>query len=152
MWLFKLFFLNSANLICQGKDISKYFRESLGIRDNKSTVLRVNNDCLVFYIPFNMNQVLLRQWKDEWNGSVQIVVPYSHELNSVRPEPGTSWLEVGSANHSATQTLPLGNLCRSNLWSIHKINILFLHQNTQFLPWENVSSGNMTQISLLKQS
>ena len=30
------FFLNSANLICQGTDISKYFRQSLGIRDNKS--------------------------------------------------------------------------------------------------------------------
>ena len=36
MWLFKLFFLNSANLICRGTDISKYFRESLGIRDNES--------------------------------------------------------------------------------------------------------------------
>ena len=30
------FFLNSANLIYRGMDISKYFRESLGIRDNKS--------------------------------------------------------------------------------------------------------------------
>ena len=30
------FFLNSANLICRGTDISKYFRESLGIRDNVS--------------------------------------------------------------------------------------------------------------------
>ena len=30
------FFLNSANLICRGTDISKYFIESLGIRDNKS--------------------------------------------------------------------------------------------------------------------
>ena len=30
------FFLNSANLICRGMDISKYFRESLGIRDNES--------------------------------------------------------------------------------------------------------------------
>ena len=29
------FFLNSANLICRGTDISKYFRESLGIRDNE---------------------------------------------------------------------------------------------------------------------
>ena len=29
-------FLNSVNLICQGTDISKYFRESLGIRDNES--------------------------------------------------------------------------------------------------------------------
>ena len=30
------FFLNSANLICQNTDISKYFRESLGLRDNES--------------------------------------------------------------------------------------------------------------------
>ena len=30
------FFLNSANLICRGTDISKYFRGSLGIRDNES--------------------------------------------------------------------------------------------------------------------
>ena len=29
-------FLNSANLICRSTDISKYFRESLGIRDNDS--------------------------------------------------------------------------------------------------------------------
>ena len=40
MWLFDLsFFLNSANLICRNMDISKYFRESLGLRDNESTVL-----------------------------------------------------------------------------------------------------------------
>ena len=32
----KYFFLNSATLICRGTDISKYFRESLGIRDNES--------------------------------------------------------------------------------------------------------------------
>ena len=30
------FFLNSANLICRGMDISKYFRESIEIRDNES--------------------------------------------------------------------------------------------------------------------
>ena len=30
------FFLNSANLICRGTDISKYFGESHGIRDNES--------------------------------------------------------------------------------------------------------------------
>ena len=28
MWLCELFFLNSANLICRGTEISKYFRES----------------------------------------------------------------------------------------------------------------------------
>ena len=33
-----IFFLNSANLICRTTDISKYFRESLGVRDNESTV------------------------------------------------------------------------------------------------------------------
>ena len=37
MWLFELFFfLKSANLICQDTDISKHFRESLGLRDNES--------------------------------------------------------------------------------------------------------------------
>ena len=36
MWLIKLVFLNSANLICRSTDISNYFRESLGIRDNES--------------------------------------------------------------------------------------------------------------------
>ena len=30
------FFLNSVNLICRSTDISKYFRESLGLRDNES--------------------------------------------------------------------------------------------------------------------
>ena len=30
------FILNSANVICQSTDISKYFRESLGLRDNES--------------------------------------------------------------------------------------------------------------------
>ena len=30
------FFLNSTNLICRSTDISKYFRESLGIRHNES--------------------------------------------------------------------------------------------------------------------
>ena len=29
------FFLSSANLICRGTDISKYFRESLGLLDNE---------------------------------------------------------------------------------------------------------------------
>ena len=36
------FFLNSANLICRGTDISKYFRESLGIRDTESTGIQHN--------------------------------------------------------------------------------------------------------------
>ena len=36
MWLFDLFFLNSANLICRDTDITKYFRESLALLDNES--------------------------------------------------------------------------------------------------------------------
>ena len=34
MWLFGLFF--SAVLICRGTDISKYVRESLGLRNNEN--------------------------------------------------------------------------------------------------------------------
>ena len=30
------FFVSSANLICRSSDISKYFREDLGLRDNES--------------------------------------------------------------------------------------------------------------------
>ena len=40
------FFLNSANLICRGTDISKYFRESLGIRDNENRLQRGSNPVL----------------------------------------------------------------------------------------------------------
>ena len=36
MWLIDLFFLKSTDLICGGTGISKYFRESLGLRDNES--------------------------------------------------------------------------------------------------------------------
>ena len=42
-----IFFFNSANLICQGTDISKYFRESLGIRDIESQL---------YFICFAVNQ------------------------------------------------------------------------------------------------
>ena len=39
-WSFDLFFpVNSANMICRGTDISKYFRESLGLRDNDSRLI-----------------------------------------------------------------------------------------------------------------
>ena len=40
-------FLNSANLICRGTDISKYFRESLGIRDNEIRLYLEVVSCLV---------------------------------------------------------------------------------------------------------
>ena len=36
-----IYFLNSTNLICRGTDISKYFRESLGLRDNESRLYLV---------------------------------------------------------------------------------------------------------------
>ena len=38
MWLnvVNYFFIISANLICRGTDISKYFREAIRIRDNES--------------------------------------------------------------------------------------------------------------------
>ena len=42
------FFLNSANLICRGTDISKYFREFLGIRDTESRLYMYI--CIYIYI------------------------------------------------------------------------------------------------------
>ena len=44
------FFLNSANLICRGTDISKYFRGSLGLRDNGSQLyfpVKVQSDAKI---------------------------------------------------------------------------------------------------------
>ena len=40
-----IFFLKSANLICRDTDISKYFRESLGLRDNESRLYIVMPHC-----------------------------------------------------------------------------------------------------------
>ena len=44
------FFLNSANLIYRDTDISKYFRESIGLRDNESRP---------YFTPINIQQVPL---------------------------------------------------------------------------------------------
>ena len=42
---------NSANLICRSTDISKYFRESLGIRDNESRLYIQENEILTSFQP-----------------------------------------------------------------------------------------------------
>ena len=42
------FFLNSANMICRGTNISKYFSESFGIRDNESRLYIVSRGGLPF--------------------------------------------------------------------------------------------------------
>ena len=50
MWLFVLSFsLNSANLICRDTDISKYFRESIGLRDNESRQYIKTYVCIINY-------------------------------------------------------------------------------------------------------
>ena len=41
-----IFFLNSANLVCGGTDISKYLIESLGIRNNESRLYIRSAYCL----------------------------------------------------------------------------------------------------------
>ena len=51
MLLCELFFLNSANLICRDTDISKYFRESLGIRDNE-------NHCISLFVRMPFSAVI----------------------------------------------------------------------------------------------
>ena len=67
MWLFHLlFFLTSANLICQGTDISKCFRESLGLRDNESR--------LHFHGPKDARTIEIRLYPE--NNSDQSVSSY----------------------------------------------------------------------------
>ena len=55
MWLFDLFFLNFANMICLGTDILKYFRESTGLWDNESWLYGTNSadDKLISILPEN---------------------------------------------------------------------------------------------------
>ena len=57
------FFLNSANLTCRGKDISKYFREYLGLRNNESR--------LQFRFPFI---------KDDSSTVININIPIIHRV------------------------------------------------------------------------
>ena len=47
------FFLTSANLICRRTDVWKYFRESLGLRDNES---RLYSNTL---LPLDANSFLI---------------------------------------------------------------------------------------------
>ena len=43
-------FFNSANLTCRGLDISKYFREFLGLRDNESRLyLGIFREIVLYY-------------------------------------------------------------------------------------------------------
>ena len=59
MWLFDLsFFLNSANLICRDTDISKYFRESLGLQDNESPLYVIGKH-IPNFLPIYVYEVLL---------------------------------------------------------------------------------------------
>ena len=45
----RFYFLNSGNLICRSTDISMYFRESLGVRDNGA-------DCTLQYTSYISNR------------------------------------------------------------------------------------------------
>ena len=68
------FILNSANVTCRSTDISKYFRESLGLRDNESRLYILDNVGLallyVLYIsvPVNSNYFYLKlKIQDLWS-------------------------------------------------------------------------------------
>ena len=59
------FFLKSANLICRSTDISKYSIESLGFRDNKSTVfviLCAHLQCQMWFVQSR----LAMAWRSEY--------------------------------------------------------------------------------------
>ena len=73
------FFLNSKNLICRGTDISKCFRGSLGIRDNKSRLYNhLNGVCLLSHkcklkghniSKSNVSAAQVLQEKSDWSHS-----------------------------------------------------------------------------------
>ena len=78
MWLFGFFF-NSANLICRGTDISKYFRESLGLRDNESRL----------FIPFREYDEVDTVLSTSFDGN-----SYNHDVCIIKKS--TSVLEGGA--------------------------------------------------------
>ena len=72
MWLIELaFFLNSANLKCRSTDISKYFRESLGLRDKKSQLY------LFDFFLFHFLSVLYPKYKKKKKKKNSILYRYS---------------------------------------------------------------------------
>ena len=66
-----ILFLNSANLICRVTDISKYFRESLGIRDNESRLY------------FSNTVVLRRRDRSYYSITVKTSSVYNAELTAL---------------------------------------------------------------------
>ena len=65
-WL-NYFFLNSANLLCWGTDISKYFRESLGIQENESRLYSIklvfSRTAILFYLFHCCPSLLISNYK-----------------------------------------------------------------------------------------
>ena len=79
IWLFDLVFLNSANLICRSTDISKYVRESFGIRDNESR--------LYMLVSSNENTMARQNYYWEkyftWSWYINISVKKTSYLHSI---------------------------------------------------------------------
>ena len=48
-------FLTLSTLICRGMDISKYFSESLGIRDNESRLYILSHGIIHQHLPFTVS-------------------------------------------------------------------------------------------------
>ena len=83
MWLFYLSsFLNSANLICRDTDISKYFRESRGLRNNESQLYiffhgeirkKYVDNILTCTYGYGMNQVNTQQCRPRSKDQFEVV-------------------------------------------------------------------------------
>ena len=61
------FFLNSANMICRGPDISKYFRESRGLRDKERLCQGCNVRNCVFWFSKDSDQLSNLDWRYSFN-------------------------------------------------------------------------------------
>ena len=58
----KKLFLTSANLICRGTDISEYFRESLGIRDNENRLYSLSTPHIILQFGIALEAFYERSW------------------------------------------------------------------------------------------
>ena len=103
-------FLNSANLICRGTDISKYFRESLGIRDNESRLyifIVEKNDtglfdiseksCFAWYVP--QKACIMNSYKNKKKFQKK---PHSRNI-SCKWQEEEEWTKYGNSTNVTCQ-------------------------------------------------
>ena len=110
------FFLNSANLICRGTDISKYFRESLGFRDNERRL-------------YHIGRLISSQHR--WTCATHVVPKYRHHRWNT--DNRKLYSRPLKSTNSGTDPVVLSktkcNVSRYELHRTHFMTILLFYHN-----------------------